>query len=104
MHIGGGAISPREHSDEQGAELLVNFLKLKGGKWAENPESGVLDNVLPPFEIESLNQNGKPVEGPAADAATTSKTASKIPSILEKIYAKRLSDVSLANPPGHDTF
>lgn len=92
---------PESILSEQGAELLVNFLKLKGGKWAENPESGVLDNVLPPFEVESLNQNGKPLEEGSPEAAAAAKTASKIPSILEKIYAKRLADVSLAkSTPG----
>src|SRR5882762_9844883 len=44
---------PESILSEQGGEVLANFLKLKGGKWEENPESGVLDNKLPPFDIEA---------------------------------------------------
>jgi len=95
---------PESILSEQGDELISNFLKLKGGKWEENPESGVLDNTLPPFEIEALNLNVKPAaNGHASVSAEAAKAAAskKVPSILEKIYAQRLTDVEVAkSTPG----
>ncbi|KAF7315185.1 Multifunctional tryptophan biosynthesis protein [Mycena indigotica] len=77
---------PESVLSEGGDELIRNFLSLRGGKWEENPSFGVLDSALPTFPIEAL-PNGIAVS-PAA--------AAKIPSILEKIYAQRLSDVAAA--------
>lgn len=83
---------PESILSEQGSEVMINFLKLKGGKWEDNPESGVLDESLPPFDIQALN---------AAAAAATPGAAAKIPSILEKIYAQRIADVAAAkSTPG----
>jgi len=92
---------PESILSEQGAEVLGNFLKLKGGKWEENPESGVLDNTLPPFDIEALRQNMKSAANGTTSTSTDATAAKKIPSILEKIYAQRLEDVALAkSTPG----
>ncbi|KAJ6593582.1 anthranilate synthase component II [Mycena capillaripes] len=77
---------PESILSEGGDELIRNFLSLKGGTWEENPESRVLDVTLPSFPVEALPA------GIAANAAS----AAKIPSILEKIYAQRLQDVSAA--------
>ncbi|TFY73720.1 hypothetical protein EWM64_g10292, partial [Hericium alpestre] len=74
---------PESILSEMGDDLFRNFLALKGGVWDENPASGVLDVSLPPFGVTV--PNGKP-----------SATASKIPSVLEKIYAQRLKDVEAA--------
>ncbi|KZT19007.1 hypothetical protein NEOLEDRAFT_1183754 [Neolentinus lepideus HHB14362 ss-1] len=63
---------PESCLSEQGDPLLLNFLALKGGKWADNPDSLVLDPTLPPLD---LNSNPK------------------VPSILDKIYTQRLNDV-----------
>jgi anthranilate synthase/indole-3-glycerol phosphate synthase/phosphoribosylanthranilate isomerase len=95
---------PESILSEQGTELLSNFLKLKGGKWEDNPESGVLDTTLPPFEIEALGRGVKPATNRhTSDSPDTAKAAAskKIPSILEKIYAQRLEDVGSAkSTPG----
>ncbi|KAJ7188599.1 glutamine amidotransferase [Mycena filopes] len=77
---------PESILSEGGEELIRNFLALKGGTWEENPESRVLDVTLPAFSAEAL---------PAGIAVTAANPA-KIPSILEKIYAQRLVDVSAA--------
>ena len=42
---------PESILSEGGDELFANFLKLRGGTWEENPESGVADTTLPPFEL-----------------------------------------------------
>ena len=92
---------PESILSEQGGEVLGNFLKLKGGKWDENPESGVLDTTLPPFDIEALRQNGRltgdgTTPDSANEAATKAAASKRIPSILEKIYLQRLIDVGVA--------
>jgi anthranilate synthase/indole-3-glycerol phosphate synthase/phosphoribosylanthranilate isomerase len=74
-----------------GDALMRNFLSLRGGLWEENPDSGVLDMSLPDFPVEAIM--AEIVADPGAKA--------KAPSILEKIYAQRLEDVSLAqSTPG----
>ncbi|KAH7926947.1 hypothetical protein BV22DRAFT_1008012 [Leucogyrophana mollusca] len=75
---------PESILSESGDDLLRNFLSLKGGSWKENPDSLVLDPALPPFPYEAL-------DGKVDDAAK-----SKVPSILEKIYAQRTKDVQHA--------
>jgi anthranilate synthase/indole-3-glycerol phosphate synthase/phosphoribosylanthranilate isomerase len=69
---------PESILSESGDDLFRNFLELNGGLWEENPSARVLDQTLPPFEIE------------------TSIPAAKISSVLEKIYAQRLKDVEAA--------
>ena len=82
---------PESILSEGGNDLIRNFLSLRGGLWEDNPESLVLDNTLPPFPYEAL-----PSELSLKPGVTT-----KVPSILEKIYAQRLQDVSHAqNTPG----
>lgn len=71
---------------EGGQALLKNFLELKGGTWDANPEARVLDPDLPPFPTEIL----------PSSVASNDVVTSKAPSILEKIYAQRLVDVSKA--------
>ncbi|KAJ6558439.1 anthranilate synthase [Mycena vulgaris] len=77
---------PESILSEGGDELIRNFLALTGGTWEENPESRVLDVSLPPFPLEAL----------PTGIAVSAASAAKIPSILEKIYAQRLADVSAA--------
>lgn len=82
---------PESILSDEGDSLMRNFLSLRGGSWAENPQSAVLDNSLPPFPFEALTK----------EIATNAGETSKIPSILEKIYAQRLSDVATAqSTPG----
>jgi len=82
---------PESILSENGNDLIRNFLSLRGGFWEDNPESRVLDNTLPPFPFEAI----------PADVATKPGLTTKAPSILDKIYAQRLQDVSQAqNTPG----
>jgi anthranilate synthase/indole-3-glycerol phosphate synthase/phosphoribosylanthranilate isomerase len=68
---------PESIFSDQGGEVLANFLKLKGGKWEDNLESGVLDTMLPPYDIKALSQKPQ-------DMAMKADASKKIPSILEK--------------------
>ena len=77
---------PESILSDGGNDLIRNFLSLRGGLWEDNPEARVLDNTLPPFPYEAL-----PIELSSKPGVTT-----KVPSILEKIYAQRLQDVSQA--------
>ncbi|KAJ7039117.1 anthranilate synthase component II [Mycena alexandri] len=77
---------PESILSEGGEALIRNFLSLRGGTWEENPESRVLDITLPAFPAEAL----------PTGIAISAANAAKIPSILEKIYAQRLADVSAA--------
>jgi len=82
---------PESILSDGGNELIRNFLALRGGLWEENPEARVLDNTLPPFPFEALSK----------EIASKPAAATKVPSILEKIYAQRLSDVAQAqSTPG----
>ncbi|RDB24736.1 Multifunctional tryptophan biosynthesis protein [Hypsizygus marmoreus] len=82
---------PESILSDGGDTLMRNFLSLRGGLWEENPQSGVLDNTLPPFPVEALSK----------EIASNASATAKIPSILEKIYAQRLTDVSKAqSTPG----
>ncbi|KAG8985872.1 bifunctional tryptophan synthase trp1 [Tulasnella sp. JGI-2019a] len=75
---------PESIMSEQGSALLKNFLDLKGGAWADNPDFGVLD------KIKSSDSK-----------VATDGSASKVPSILLKIHDQRLKDVELAkSTPG----
>ncbi|KAG6381889.1 phosphoribosyl anthranilate isomerase [Boletus reticuloceps] len=77
---------PESILSEGGDAFLRNFLSLKGGTWQENPETLVLDDALPPFPYDALV--------PKVENTTELKT--KVPSILERIYAQRLKDVEHA--------
>lgn len=82
---------PESILSEGGSDLIRNFLSLRGGLWEDNPEAQVLDNALPPFPYEALPN----------DISFKPAVKSKIPSILDKIYAQRLQDVSKAqSTPG----
>ena len=72
---------PESILSESGDDLLRNFMKLQGGLWEQNPDFSVLDNSLPPFEIE--NQ-------------AIASTSAKVPTILEKICAQRQKDIEQA--------
>ncbi|KAH9048469.1 N-anthranilate isomerase [Lactarius hengduanensis] len=74
---------PESILSQFGDDLFRNFLELDGGLWEENPTALVLDQTLPPFKIESSNDEN-------------SVTTAKVPTILEKIYAQRLKDVQAA--------
>jgi anthranilate synthase / indole-3-glycerol phosphate synthase / phosphoribosylanthranilate isomerase len=80
---------PESVLSESADLLFSNFLALKGGLWEENPASRVFDDSIPLLNIESIKQ------------APVSSPASKVPSILEKIYAQRSKDVEQAkSTPG----
>lgn len=82
---------PESILSEGGDDLIRNFLALRGGLWEENPEFRVLDSNLPPFPYEALPK----------EIANNAAATAKVPTILEKIYAQRLADVSLAqSTPG----
>ena len=82
---------PESILSEGGNDLIKNFLALQGGLWEDNPEAHVLDNTLPPFPYEAL----------PSDLSSRPAVKTKIPSILDKIYAQRLQDVLKAqNTPG----
>ncbi|KAF8547626.1 hypothetical protein OG21DRAFT_1472157 [Imleria badia] len=85
---------PESILSEGGDTLLRNFLALKGGTWKENLDALVLDNSLPPFPYDAL--------APRVDNVAELK--SKLPTILERIYAQRLKDVQQAKSlPGAST-
>lgn len=77
---------PESILSEGGDQLIRNFLTLRGGLWEENPHVKVLDTTLPPFPYEAL----------AAEVVSKPGAKAKIPSILDRIYAQRLEDVSNA--------
>jgi anthranilate synthase/indole-3-glycerol phosphate synthase/phosphoribosylanthranilate isomerase len=77
---------PESILSANGDDLIRNFLKLRGGTWEENPDSGVLDTTLPPFPIDALPPSIKD-----SDAS-----AKRVPTILERIYAQRANDVEAA--------
>ena len=82
---------PESILSEGGNDLIRNFLSLRGGLWEDNPEAQVLDNTLPPFPFEAFPSN----------ISLKPAVKTKIPSILDKIYAQRLQDVSKAqSTPG----
>ena len=82
---------PESILSDRGNDLVKNFLSLRGGIWEENPEARVLDNSLPPFPLEALPETLTSKPGATA----------KIPTILEKIFSQRISDVALAkSTPG----
>ncbi|KAF8588879.1 N-anthranilate isomerase [Ramaria rubella] len=72
---------PESILSEGGNTLVKNFLDLKGGTWAENPNYRVIDNSLPPFPITSPNEISNP---------------KRLPTILDKIHQQRLKDVAVA--------
>jgi anthranilate synthase/indole-3-glycerol phosphate synthase/phosphoribosylanthranilate isomerase len=85
---------PESILSEGGDDLIRNFLALRGGLWEENPEAQVLDSSLPPFPFEALPQEVVSKQG----------VAKSIPSILQKIYAQRLADVSQAESTAGTTL
>lgn len=81
---------PESILSEGGDTLFKNFLALRGGTWDLNPGFRVSDEALPAFGLEGIadkmqNRN-----------ATPGGSTSKVPTILEKIYAQRIKDVELA--------
>ncbi|KAH9859009.1 N-anthranilate isomerase [Lenzites betulinus] len=82
---------PESILSEGGDILFKNFLALRGGTWDLNPAFRVADETLPAFGLEGIAN----VVEPATNGASGS-TPSKVPTILEKIYAQRLKDVEIA--------
>jgi anthranilate synthase/indole-3-glycerol phosphate synthase/phosphoribosylanthranilate isomerase len=79
---------PESIMSEEGDTLLKVFLGLKGGTWAENPHAGVTETDDPKLLDASKNSI---IPGSKPKAST----------ILEKIYAQRLKDVTAAkSTPG----
>jgi anthranilate synthase/indole-3-glycerol phosphate synthase/phosphoribosylanthranilate isomerase len=84
---------PESCMSEGGRGLIANFLKIKGGHWGgENAWCGVKAEA----EV-----NGSTIPATIAAAASASALASSskpsVPSVLDKIAAQRLSDVSVAS-------
>lgn len=86
---------PESILSESGDALLRNFLRLRGGSWAENSEFGVsADEESTP---DSAANGPASTSASAAAAAVGAGAASaKVPTILEKIYAQRMRDVEAA--------
>ena len=82
---------PESILSDGGDALIRNFLSLRGGFWEENSASGVSDTLLPEFPVESM----------MADISSGTGANAKVLSILQKICAQRLEDVSVAqSTPG----
>lgn len=81
---------PESILSEGGDTLFKNFLALRGGTWELNPGFRVSDEALPAFGLEGIA--GKVQNGNATPGGSTSK----VPTILEKIYAQRIKDVEIA--------
>ncbi|MBW0509309.1 hypothetical protein O181_049024 [Austropuccinia psidii MF-1] len=64
---------PESILSEEGKSFLKNFLKLKGGKWSDNPE----------FFVSN-------------DSINSQSASSSIPTILQKICKQRLLDIQLS--------
>ncbi|KAI0769404.1 N-anthranilate isomerase [Trametes elegans] len=75
---------------EGGDIFFKNFLSLRGGTWDLNPAYRVSDDALPAFGLEGI---ASAVE---ANGHASGSTGSKVPTILEKIYAQRIKDVEAA--------
>lgn len=106
---------PESVLSEGGLELMGNFLRFRGGRWADCPEFGVgqeRDGDVPQL-VEKVDKevHGEPVPaalqsataatpsnargGAPAQAAGPSKDA--LPTILTQIHAQRLLDVSASS-------
>ena len=81
---------PESILSEGGDSLFKNFLALRGGTWDENPSFRVSADALPAFGLEGIAD-----KIPSA-TTTPGGSTSKVPTILEKIYAQRIKDVELA--------
>ncbi|KZT04750.1 uncharacterized protein LAESUDRAFT_727624 [Laetiporus sulphureus 93-53] len=80
---------PESVMSEGGDSLLGNFLKLRGGRWADAANQWA--------RVESDEKaNGDVNAASTSSAAAAATAASKVPTILEKIYAQRMRDVDLA--------
>jgi anthranilate synthase/indole-3-glycerol phosphate synthase/phosphoribosylanthranilate isomerase len=87
---------PESILSEGGDNLIKNFLSLRGGLWEQNPGAHVLDPTLPPFIPQSSS------DVPAS--VVVNGSTKEVPSILDKIYKQRLSDVDQAQAtPGSTT-
>ncbi|KAI0674902.1 N-anthranilate isomerase [Trametes maxima] len=82
---------PESILSEGGDILFKNFLALRGGTWDLNPSYRVTDEALPAFGLEGI---ASAVEG--ANGLPSGSAGSKVPTILEKIYAQRIKDVEIA--------
>lgn len=73
---------PESILSQQGKDLLANFLRLRGGTWADNPTFGV----------------SSPSETTTSEKASRSmpSTSSSLPTILQKICKQRILDVAEA--------
>lgn len=85
---------PESILSEGGDLLLKNFLSIRGGTWDANPAYRVAEGSLPAFGLDGIasvvETNG------SANGHASGSTSSKVPTILEKIYAQRTKDVELA--------
>ncbi|KAG0144346.1 hypothetical protein CROQUDRAFT_47431 [Cronartium quercuum f. sp. fusiforme G11] len=75
---------PESILSEEGKTLLNNFLKLKGGSWAENEQ----------FGITSTTSVGQP--STSNSVSPTSIPAPSLPTILQSICRQRLLDIAEA--------
>lgn len=85
---------PESILSQGGDDLIRNFLSIRGGLWDHNPELNVLDQTIPPFQVQASQVNGASAPG----------VPSKIPSILEKIYQQRVEDVRVAQSTPGQSF
>ncbi|KAH9940365.1 N-anthranilate isomerase [Epithele typhae] len=81
---------PESILSESGDTLFKNFLALRGGTWDLNPTSNVSAETLPAFGLEGI------ADQVTNGVATPGSSKSKVPTILDKIYAQRIKDVEIA--------
>lgn len=102
---------PESVLSEFGSELLQNFLRLKGGRWSdegnewakvgvEDKGSDLSSGSIPPFSIPIYpQQSGDAIASQDKNRNSSSDTAmmeKRLPTILEKIYKRRVEDVGNA--------
>ncbi|PWN40358.1 IGPS-domain-containing protein [Ceraceosorus guamensis] len=66
-----------------GKEMFANFLRLRGGAWAENPQAGIDEAAIAQAEatkepIMAMTQAGAPAPGAAAAATATAASAAAV--------------------------
>lgn len=87
---------PESCMSEGGRGLFANFLKLKGGEWGgENAWCGV--PAASEADVNKATAPAVPVANGHSEPEAAKATPPKGPTILERIAAQRLSDVSTAS-------
>ncbi|KAG0166158.1 bifunctional tryptophan synthase trp1 [Apophysomyces sp. BC1034] len=89
--IEGVQFHPESILCEHGHTMISNFLKLRGGRWDDNPASGVL-----PKKLRSTPPSPTPAEKPENPAPVPTAVPNGVPSVLSRIHSQRLQDIQAA--------